>query len=107
MYMDASFYWPKSDAEPEEIAPGLDPHCLLCGKSLEGQDFIWDGFMGPQVDCVGMHLLCAYRFCNLTLRDLAATWHLNPTELETILANYRRGLDADALSTPECRRNGR
>lgn len=89
MIVEASF-WDLSPSERQEQIPGLDPHCLICGQSLEGQPFVWELFMYPGLDVVGMHLNHAYSLSQGILRDLAATWHLDPAALKHFLEIYEQ-----------------
>jgi len=102
---DATF-WQQSPEVREEQIPGLDPHCLICGKPFEGQPFegqpfFWDLFMGPQIDMAGMHLRCAYFLSMHVLRDLAADWHLNTTELKRFVDTYDEDRQARAPRPPD------
>jgi hypothetical protein len=87
MITDADF-WQQAPEVRDDQVPLSDTQCLICGRSLQGETFVWDMFMGPQVDIAGMHLQCAYNFGMRTLRDLARTWHLNPSQLREFVDSY-------------------
>jgi hypothetical protein len=74
---DATFWLQPPEAREEQI-PSLDPQCLVCGQSLEGQAFFWELYMGPQLDIAGMHLRCAYLHSVRVLSDLAASAQSEP-----------------------------
>jgi hypothetical protein len=69
---DATFWLQPPEIREEQI-PSLDPHCLVCGQSLEHQAFFWELYMGPQLDIGGMHLRCAYLHSVRVLSDLATS----------------------------------
>ena len=100
MITEAAF-WQLPPAVREEQIPSLDPHCLVCGQSLENQPFVWDLFMGPQLDVAGMHLHCAYAMSRQVLRDLAATWHLDPGQLRHFLDAYDQDRQSRAPRPPD------
>jgi hypothetical protein len=79
----------------------MDPHCLVCGKPLDGQPFIYELFLGPQRDVAGMHLQCAYFLSMHILRDLAATWHLDPTQVKRFADAYEQDHLARAPHPPD------
>jgi hypothetical protein len=89
-------FWQQPPSVRDEQAPSMDSHCLVCGKSLEGKPFIYDLFMGPQVDVAGMHLQCAYSLSMRILRDLAAVWRLDPAQLKRFVEIYSEDQQARA-----------
>jgi len=94
-------FWQQPLAVREEQIPGLDPHCLICGQSLEGQPFFWELFIGLQVDVAAMHLQHAYSLSYVILRDLAATGHLDPARLKRFLEAYEQDRQAGAPHPPD------
>jgi hypothetical protein len=89
-------YWEESPERREELAPLSDVRCLLCRKSLEGRPFIawWTGETwgtDPQV-VVGMHLHHGYQLAIGILKDLAAVWYLDPSDLNELLGAYNHQL---------------
>jgi len=94
-------FWQQPSAVREEQIPSLDPHCLVCGQSTVGQPFFWDLVMGPQRDVVGMHLHCAYVLSFRVVRDLAATWHLDPAPMNHFLQSYDLDRQARAPHPPD------
>jgi hypothetical protein len=87
-------YWEESPERREEAAPLSDVRCFLCRQTLEGQPFIawWTGeTWGPEPQVVlGMHLQHGYRLAMGVLKDLAAGWYLDPSEVNDWLGHYMR-----------------
>jgi hypothetical protein len=87
-------YWEESPERREEAAPLSDVRCFLCRQTLEGQPFIawWTGeTWGPEPQVVvGMHLQHGYRLAMGMLKDLAAGWYLDPSEMNDWLGHYMR-----------------
>lgn len=100
MITDESFWQLSAEAREEQI-PALNPHCFVCGELLEGQRFVWDLFMGPQMDIAGMHMMCAYNFARRILRDFAATWHLDTTDLKQFIEEYDKDQQVRAPHPPD------
>lgn len=100
MITDAAF-WSLEPEEREEQIPALDPHCLVCGESFEGESFIWELFMGPQLDAGGMHLFCAYTLSMGFLRDLATEWRMDTGAARRFFEQYNQDLQARAAHTPD------
>jgi hypothetical protein len=98
-------YWEESPERREEAVPLADVRCLLCRQSLEGQPFIawWTGDVwgpDPQV-VVGMRLQHGYYLAIGVLKDLAAGWYLDPSEVNGWLGHYTRQVaDRDGALTP-------
>ncbi len=97
-------YWQEPPESRLEIAALTDSRCFLCRESLEGLPFVeWK--LGPlwgpaQQQVIGMHLEHAYGLGIGILKDLAASWNLDPSELNQFLAAYNaqlkeRGSDHD------------